>query len=194
MNVTYFESPAAFRRWLSEHHTTAKECWVGFWRKETGKAGLTYPEALDEALCHGWIDGIRKKVDDASYTNRFTPRKPRSHWSQVNVKRIGELIRKKRVTPAGLAAFKARDPANTGRASFEQPRVRLEPALERQFRAHRKAWENFEAQPPSYRRTALWWVASAKREETRVRRLQTLITDSAAGRRLALFTRQPTSK
>lgn len=190
LKVVYFASPAGFRAWLREHGTTAREIWVGFWRKDSGRAGLTYSEALDEALCHGWIDGIRKKIDALSYTNRFTPRKPRSHWSRVNLARVAALIRDKRMTPPGLAAYDARDPDNTARASFEQKHVALPPALEKKFRAQKSAWAFFQTQPPSYRRAATWWVASAKRDETQQRRFATLVADSADGRRLAQFSRQ----
>lgn len=192
MNVVHFATPAAFRTWLKGNQKTSKELWVGFWRKDSGRAGLTYSEALDEALCFGWIDGVRRKVDDLSYTNRFTPRKQKSHWSAVNLKRVEELIRQKRVTPSGLAAYKARDPANIAKASFEQKSVSLPLELEKRFRAEKEAWAFFSQQPPYYRRTALWWVLSAKREETQLRRLKCLITDSTAGRRLNQFT--PDSK
>ena len=188
MNVLHFTSPAEFRTWLEKHQSTAKELWLGFWRKDSGRNGLTYSEALDEALCYGWIDGVRQKVDALRYTNRFTPRKKKSHWSAVNLKRVEELILKKRMTPAGLAAHEARDPTNLRKASYEQLAVSLAPKLLKRFHAHKHAWKFFEQQAPYYRRTALWWIASAKREETQLRRLEILITDSAANRRLGLLT------
>jgi uncharacterized protein YdeI (YjbR/CyaY-like superfamily) len=187
MNVVHFASPDEFHIWLKKNHSTARELRIGFWRKDSGRTGLTYSEALDEALCFGWIDGVRRKVDALSYTNRFTPRKSKSHWSTVNLKRVAELIRQKRMAPSGLAAYTARDPANIAKASFEQKSVTLPPALESHFRAHKAAWSFFVQQAPYYRRTALWWIVSAKREETQHRRLATLITDSAAGHRLSQF-------
>ena len=187
MNVVHFASAVEFRRWLEQEHAGARELCVGFFRKDSGRGGLTYPEALDEALCFGWIDGLRRRVDALSYTIRFTPRKPQSHWSAVNLRRVEELIRRGRMAAPGLAAHARRDPRRIARASFEQVSVALSPDLERRFRAHRRAWSFFTAQPPGYRRTALWWVSSAKRPDTRLRRLATLITDSAAGRRLNLL-------
>ena len=191
MKVVHFASAGEFREWLHEHHATTKELWVGFWRKDSGRTGLTYSEALDEAFCYGWIDGVRKKVGEFSYTNRFTPRKPRSHWSHINLQRVVELLRQKRMAPAGLAAHAARNPENTCRASFEQSNVALPPKLEKLFRAKKRAWGFFQSQPSYYQRTALWWISSAKQESTQLRRLEKLISDSAAGRRLGMFGPQP---
>jgi uncharacterized protein YdeI (YjbR/CyaY-like superfamily) len=189
MDVTFFGSSSEFRAWLTEHHDRAKEIWIGFYRKGTGRSGITYAEAVDQALCFGWIDGIRKRIDDDSYANRFTPRRRGSTWSAVNVGRVGELTEQGLMQPAGLAAFAARDEAKTNRYSFEQGTVVLDAAYEQRFREYATAWTFFQAQPPSYRRTAIWWVMSAKREETRLRRLTTLIDDSAHGRRLAMLAR-----
>jgi uncharacterized protein YdeI (YjbR/CyaY-like superfamily) len=195
MNVTYFRTAADFRAWLEEHHQTADEVWVGFHKKVTVKPSITYAEAVDEALCFGWIDGVRKRVDDQSYTNRFTPRRPKSNWSQVNIKRVGELIEQGRMKPSGLRAFQEQDPARSQQYSFEnRPRSLGEP-YETTFRANRKAWDFFQAQAPWYRRTAIWWITSAKKEETRLRRLATLIHDSESGRRLGRLSgpaRKPT--
>jgi uncharacterized protein YdeI (YjbR/CyaY-like superfamily) len=191
MEVTFFETPAAFRAWLTEHHDRARELWVGFHKKGTGRPSITWPEAVDQALCFGWIDGVRKRIDDASYAIRFTPRQPGSIWSAVNVKRAGELAELGLMQPAGLAAFAARDEAKTNRYAYEQRAAALDEAAERQFRANAAAWAFFEAQPPSYRRAAIWWVVSAKKEETRRKRLAVLIEDSAQGRRLAMLTRPP---
>ena len=188
MNVAFFTTPSELRKWLDEHHTTANELWIGFWRKDSERVGLTYSEALDEALCYGWIDGVRKKVDALSYTNRFTRRKSRSHWSHVNLKRVEELIRQKRMAPPGLTAHAARDPENIGRASFEQGVVKLPLKLEKFFRAEKKAWDYFRQQAPSYCRVALWWITSAKRAETQLSRLEKLIAGSKSGKRLAMFT------
>ena len=182
--ILFFPSARAWRAWLGEHHDSAREAWVGFYRKDSGRAGLTYPEALDEALCFGWIDGVRRKIDDLSYTNRFTPRKARSYWSDVNTRRANELIALGRMAPAGRAAFGARDTARTARYSFERATAAFDAALLARFRRHRRAWAFFEAQPPSYRKTATWFVVSAKQEATRLRRLETLIARCAAGERL----------
>jgi uncharacterized protein YdeI (YjbR/CyaY-like superfamily) len=150
---------------------------------------MNWTEAVREALCFGWIDGIRRSLDDESYTNRFTPRRPRSNWSAVNIRHVEELIAEGRMTPAGLAAYEAREPERSGVYSYERRHeARLDEAQEAQFRANRAAWEFFGAQPPGYRQMAFYWVLSAKREETRERRLATLIEDSAAGRRLAQLT------
>jgi uncharacterized protein YdeI (YjbR/CyaY-like superfamily) len=187
-NVLFFPSPREFRRWLEENHDRVQELEVGFYKKDSGKPSITYLEALDEALCFGWIDGVRRRLTEDSYSNRFTPRKPKSNWSLVNVKKVEELIKQGRMAPPGLKAFEARDPEKTGVYSFERETAALDPALEQEFRAHEKAWELFQAQPPGYRRTAIWWVVSAKKDETRAKRLGQLIEDSAAGRRLGLLT------
>ena len=194
MEVTFFESPAAFRIWLDQHHETAKELWVGFYKKSSGKPSITWPESVDEALCFGWIDGIRKSVDDMSYTIRFTPRKPRSNWSAVNITRVAELTRLGRMRLAGRKAFEQRMEAKSGVYSYEQRNMaQLDETSERQFRANRPAWDFFQAQPAGYRQTAIWWVVSAKKEATRLKRLATLIEDSAQGKAIAQLTR-PTSQ
>lgn len=181
----FFATAAELRRWLRKYHRSARELWVGYYKKASGRPGITYPESVDEALCFGWIDGIRKTLDESRYINRFTPRRPGSIWSQVNIRRARELIAAGRMRPAGRRAFDARDPARTKRYSFEQRQAaRLSAADERRFRANRRAWEWFATQPPGYRRTAIFWVVSARRDETRGRRLQNLIDDSAAGRRI----------
>jgi uncharacterized protein YdeI (YjbR/CyaY-like superfamily) len=164
---------------------------VGFRRKASGVGGATYAEALDAALCYGWIDGVRRRVDEISYASRFTPRKPRSVWSAVNIARAEELERLGLMRPAGLAAFRARTDERSKIYSFEQAPAALEPAAEERFRANTHAWEFFSAQAQWYQRAAIWWVMSAKQEATRQRRLTTLIADSAAGRRLANFTYTP---
>jgi uncharacterized protein YdeI (YjbR/CyaY-like superfamily) len=187
MKPTFFVSQSAFRKWLEKHHADARELWVGFFRKESGKGGITYPEALDEALCFGWIDGLRKAVDDSSYTIRFTPRKADSIWSAVNTKRVGELTKLGRMQKSGLAVFDARDLKKPQQYSYERYNCTLEAAHEQKFKANPKAWEFFRAQAPWYRRTTTWWVLSAKREETRLKRLATLIEDSEQGRRIGLL-------
>ena len=185
---TFFVSPDAFRRWLERHHASASELWVGFYKIGSGRGGLTYREALDEALCFGWIDGVRRRLDDRAFVQRFTPRKATSYWSAVNTKRAHELTRAGRMHAAGLDAFARRDAAATTRYSFERAAAALAPADTKRFRANRRAWAFFQAQPPGYRRIAVHWVVSAKKPETRQRRLDTLIADSAAGRRIGLVT------
>lgn len=194
MEVTFFDSPAAFRAWLEEHHEMAKELWVGFYKKSSGRPSITWPESVDEALCVGWIDGIRKSVDEISYTIRFTPRKPRSNWSAVNVARVAELTRLGRMRPAGRKAFEERTEEKTGIYSYEQRHTaQFEAAQEQQFRANQPAWDFFQAQPAGYRQMATWWVVSAKKEVTRLKRLATLIEDSAQGRTIAQLAR-PTGR
>jgi uncharacterized protein YdeI (YjbR/CyaY-like superfamily) len=191
MDVRFFETPAELRAWLEAHHETETELWVGLYKKSTGRPSVTWPDVVDEALCFGWIDGIRKSIDADSYANRITPRKRRSNWSKINIARVAELTAQGLMTPAGLRAFELRDEARSGVYSFEQDRPGLDPAYERQFQAHPAAWELFQAQPPGYRRVASHWVMSAKREETRQKRLATLIEDSAHGRRIGLLARPP---
>jgi uncharacterized protein YdeI (YjbR/CyaY-like superfamily) len=184
MDVVFFESPVDARTWLGENHDRATELWVGFHKKGSGNVGATYAEVLDQMLCFGWIDGIRKSLDPASYTNRFTPRRRGSIWSDVNIKRVGELIELGLMEPPGLKAFNARNEERSRVYSFEQKRPTLNEAYEAKLRANEKAWSFFQVQAPWYQRTATWWIMSAKREETRQRRLATLIEDSEHGRRL----------
>ena len=190
MKPTFFATSEEFRAWLEQHHDTATELWVGLYKKRSGRPSITWPEAVDEALCVGWIDGVRKRIDDVSYAIRFTPRKPRSTWSAVNIARVAELARLGRMQPAGLQAFERRAPERVGIYSYEQRKtVELDGAAEKTFRANKKAWAFFQAQPPGYRQTAIWWVVSAKKEETRRTRLATLIDDSAHGRTIRQLTR-----
>lgn len=179
--ATYFPTPAAFRRWLEKHHDRANELLVGFYKKGSGRPSITWPEAVDEALCFGWIDGVRRSIDDERYTIRFTPRKPTSTWSAVNRKRIEALNAEGRVHEAGLAAYRSRRPDRTGIYAYENRKAaKLDPESERTFRAEREAWRYFSEQPPSYTLTVIWWVISAKRPETRRRRLEKLIAHSKA--------------
>ncbi|MDP9365258.1 MAG: YdeI/OmpD-associated family protein [Chloroflexota bacterium] len=189
MDPTFFATPDAFRAWLEAHQETATALWVGFHKKGSGRPSITWPETVDEALCVGWIDGVRKGIDEASYAIRFTPRKPGSTWSAVNIARVAELTALGRMLPAGLAAFEARSPERSATYAYEQATVALDAAAERAFRANPDAWTFFQAQPPSYRKAATWWVASAKKEETRRKRLAALIDDSAHGRTVPPFTR-----
>jgi uncharacterized protein YdeI (YjbR/CyaY-like superfamily) len=189
VDVHFFASPAEFRAWLEANHATETEVWVGSYRKATGKQGMTWSESVDQALCFGWIDGVRKSIDDQRYKQRFTPRKPRSNWSRINVEKVAKLTEEGLMTPAGLAAFEKRTEHKTGVYSYENRPEKFGPDQEARFKKHPKAWAFFEGQPRSYRRAAIWWVISAKREETREKRLQTLIADSKAGRRLKHLTR-----
>ena len=185
MKPTFFVTPTDFRAWLEENHEREPELLVGFHKKATGRPSITWPEAVDEALCFGWIDGIRRSLGDESYTIRFTPRKARSTWSAVNIRRVRELAAEGRMQPAGLKAFEARSEDRSAIYAYEQREAAsLSPEQERELRADPKAWEFFQSRPPSYRRTAIWWVVSAKREETRARRLRTLVEDSANRRLL----------
>jgi uncharacterized protein YdeI (YjbR/CyaY-like superfamily) len=183
----FFKNAAAFRRWLQKHHDTASEVMIGFYRKASGKRGIAYAEALDEALCFGWIDGVRRKLDEDSYTNRFSPRTPRSNWSEVNIKRGGELIAEGRMAAPGKKAFERRDATRGPRYSYERRISELDPESLREFRRQPAAWKFFGAQPPSYRRLVCNYVMSAKKEETRRRRLAQVITVSSALKRLNLL-------
>lgn len=183
-DITHFASPAELRKWFAKHHKDAQELWVGFHKKGSGKPSITWPESVDEALCVGWIDGVRKSLGDESYVIRFTPRKRTSIWSVVNVNRVAVLTLEGRMQPAGLAAFEARSHAKTGVYAFEQTAPELAAGDVRLFKKNKTAWKFFEEQPPGYRRQMSWRVASAKREETRAKRLQILIEASAAGIRL----------
>jgi uncharacterized protein YdeI (YjbR/CyaY-like superfamily) len=181
----FYPSSAALRAWLLEHHAQATDLWVGFHKKGSGVPGMTWEESVDLALCFGWIDGIRKRVDEFRYVIRFARRKPRSIWSVRNIGRVRELRKQGLMEPAGLRALGNMKSERQAVYSYEQRRnARLSPAHERRFRARKKAWDFFRAQAPSYQRTACWWVVSAKREETRSRRLDALI--GACGRRLRI--------
>lgn len=189
MEPLFFPTPADFRAWLDAHHDKEQELLVGFYKKGSGKPSITWPESVDQALCYGWIDGVRRRIDDESYSIRFTPRKARSTWSAVNIKRVGELTSLGLMQPAGLKAFEQRKEDNSEIYAYEQSSVELGNEYEQHFRANESAWAFFQSQAPWYRKTATHWVVSAKREETRQKRLATLIEDSAQGRTLAQLTR-----
>jgi uncharacterized protein YdeI (YjbR/CyaY-like superfamily) len=191
MKPTFFPTPADFRAWLEKNHDKVPELLVGFYKKGSGKPSITWPESVDEALCFGWIDGVRRTIDDESYSIRFTPRRPRSIWSAINVKRVAELRQLGRMHPAGLRAFEARDPERSGAYSFEQRKEgqKLAPEYQAKLETNKKAWAFFRSQAPYYQRMASWWVMSAKKEETRLKRLAALIRDSAQGRRIGLMQR-----
>lgn len=188
MKLTYFKSAAEFRAWLEVNHAGVTELWIGFYKKDSGKGGITYAEALDEALCFGWIDGLKKRVDELTFTQRFTPRRPKSIWSLINIGHVKRLTKAGRMKPTGVKAFAARTAARSGVYSFENQPRELSPALLRQFKSDQRAWEFFQQQPPGYCRVASFWVMNAKQEATRERRLAQLISDSKRGRRLGLLT------
>lgn len=188
MNPTFFESPVDFRRWLSQNHATATALWVGFYKKGSKRPSITWPESVDEALCYGWIDGVRKGLDAESYAIRFTPRKTGSVWSNVNVKRVQALIDLGRMQPTGLAAFQTRKESRSGIYSHEQQEVDLPEPYQGLLREAASAWEFVQKQPASYRKAAIWWIASAKKEETRRRRLDLLIMHSARAEKAPQFT------
>ena len=190
--LRFFRSQSELRHWLERNHAREQELWIGFYRKDSGKGGITYAQALDEALCYGWIDGIRKKLDDSSFTMRFTPRKQRSIWSNVNVRHVDRLTKAGQMAPAGIAAFDARDPARTGVYSFEREPVELTAPLRKKLEANARARKFFDAQPPYYRRLVSSWVISAKKDETRDRRLEQVIACSAEGLRIPQYV--PTGK
>jgi uncharacterized protein YdeI (YjbR/CyaY-like superfamily) len=189
LKPTFFATPEEFRAWLEENHETATELLVGFHKKSSGKASITWPESVEQALCFGWIDGVRRGLGDESYTIRFTPRKPSSTWSRVNLEKVEELKRRGLMRPAGLRAYDERREAKTGIYSYEQREAAELPAEYRErLRANAAAWDFWTSRPPSYRKAAVWWVVSAKKEETRERRLATLIEDSANARPVAPLT------
>jgi uncharacterized protein YdeI (YjbR/CyaY-like superfamily) len=183
----FFKTPADFRAWLAKHHATADVLLVGFYKKSSGRPSMTWPESVDEALCAGWIDGVRRRIDDESYSIRFTPRRKGSIWSVINTKRVVVLTAERRMLEAGLAAFAARDEKKTGVYSFERETATFPPAYMKRFRSNAKAWAFFDSQGAYYKRLAAYWVTSAKQEETRQRRLAKLIELSARAEKPAGF-------
>ena len=181
---TYFPTEADFRRWLKTNHETAPELLVGFWKKGSGKPSIDWPQARDQALCFGWIDGVRRSLGDDAYTIRFTPRRKGSIWSKVNVDRFAALKADGQMTAAGERAYEE-NKHKSGLYAYEKPLASLASEEERQFRKHKAAWSYWEAQPAGYRKTVLNWITTAKKPETRAKRLATLIEDCAAGRRIA---------
>ena len=184
MKPRFFKTPAAFRKWLAANHDKSKELWVGYYKKDSGKPSITWPESVDEALCFGWIDGIRKKFDEESYMIRFTPRKKESIWSAVNIRNVERLIKEKRMMPAGSQAYALRKEYRSGIYSYEQRPVELVEPYASQFKKNKAAWKFFQAQPPGYRKMMTWYIVSAKTEETRQKRLARLIESSSKGLRL----------
>jgi uncharacterized protein YdeI (YjbR/CyaY-like superfamily) len=191
--IRFFRGPAQWSAWLEKHHAKATELWVGFYKRATGKPSMTWRESVGEALCFGWIDAVRKGIDADRYTIRFTRRKPGSVWSTVNIRRVAELRAEGRMRPAGEAAFAARKANKSGIYSYEQRPADLPAPWLGLFKKNKAAWKFFAAQPPWYRRTATWWVISAKREETRAKRFAQLARDSAAQLWIAQLRRAPKS-
>lgn len=191
MKPKFFSTPAQFREWLDRNHDSAGELLIGFHKNSSGKKSITYHEALDEALCFGWIDGVRRKLNETSYVQRFTPRKPRSIWSNINVAHVERLKKEKRMHASGLEAYARRDPKRTGIYSFENEPAKLAPHYEKKFRANRKAWDFFQEQAPYYKRLMIYRIMSAKKEETKIRKLEQLIEVSANGQRVGLLNAKP---
>ncbi len=190
-NITFFENQAYLRKWFEANYKESKEIWIGYYRKGTGKPSITWKESVDEALCFGWIDGIRKKVDDESFTIRFTPRNPKSVWSKINSERIMELKKLKMVTAIGWDLFQKRDKIKSEQYSFEQRNtIKIPSGYLKTFKKNKKAWDFFSSQPPWYKKTAFWWIVSAKQETTRSRRLNQLIDDSENLRTIPPLTRK----
>lgn len=186
LKPVFFNSAEDLRAWLHEHHADSRELLLGFYRKKLGR-GISYPEALDEALAFGWIDGIRKSFDAEAYTIRFTPRKPGSIWSTVNIRRVKELTTQGLMQPSGLGAFANRDEEKTRQYSYERAGRTLDATLDKILRSDRKAASFFEAQPPGYRKMVVSWIMSGKKEETRLRRLTHMIELLSSGRRIDLL-------
>jgi len=180
----FFKTPAAFRKWLAANHTKSKELWVGFYKKDSGKPSITWPESVDEALCFGWIDGVRKRLDDESYVIRFSPRKPKSIWSAVNIRNVERLVKADRMRPAGMKAYEARKEFRSGIYSYEQRSPELVEPYASTLESNKAAWKFFSAQPPGYRKMMNWWIVSGKRETTRLARLARLIQASENGERI----------
>lgn len=189
MEVIFFDTQAAFRKWLEKNHKEKNELWVGFYKKASGKRSIDWPQSVDEALCFGWIDGIRKSIDDESYKIRFTPRKEKSIWSAKNLKRIEELKELSLVSPAGLEIYNKRDPKYSSIYSFEQKIIKLDKNYEADFKKNKIAWEFFNSTVPSYKKPAVHWVMSAKQNETRLRRLNILIQCSEKGEKIPMLKR-----
>ena len=183
-NIKFFKNQSELRLWFEKNHDKKTEQWIGFYKTNSGKASITWPQSVDEALCFGWIDGIRKSIDEKSYKIRFTPRKSRSIWSKVNINRVAELTKLGLMQPSGLHIFNKRDAEISNRYSFERESVILKEEYEKKFRKNKTAWNYFESLPVSYKKPAIWWVMSAKKEETQIKRLDILINDSEKGQKI----------
>ncbi len=189
--IIYFKTPADYRKWFEKNYTKATELWVGFYKKDSGKPSITWQESVDQALCFGWIDGIRKSIDEQSYKIRFTPRRPTSIWSEINIKKIEELKKLNLVTKEGWDIFINRRPEKSNRYSFEQRKnSELPDEFIKKIKANKKAWEYYSSQPSWYKHTSTFWIISAKQEGTKLRRLEQLIKDSAESRMIAPLNRK----
>ncbi|MDP9960705.1 YdeI/OmpD-associated family protein [Chryseobacterium lathyri] len=184
MKPTFFATKEEFRKWLEENHTKEKEILVGFYKKDSGKPSMSWSESVDQALCFGWIDSVRRSLDSESYSNRFTPRKPNSIWSIINIKKVEELTKAGLMTLEGKKAFEVRKEDKTGIYSHEKEDIILDPVYEKRFKTHKNAWAFFEKQAPSYKRTIIHWLMSAKQEKTRLSRLEKVIGESQQLKRL----------
>lgn len=186
-NIKFFKTPADLRTWFEKNYKTAKEQWIGYYKTASGKQSITWPESVDQALCFGWIDGVRKSLGDESYTIRFTPRNPASVWSEININKVAGLKKRGLMTKEGLELFEKRNAKKSKQYSFEQRKnPKLPASFIKQFKANHRAWRFFSSQAPWYQRTSTWWVISAKQEETRLKRLGQLIRDSEKEQRIGL--------
>jgi len=188
MRPTFFQTSSAFREWLEKHHAKTGELWVGYYKKDSGKPSITWPESVNEALCFGWIDGVRKSIDDISYTIRFTPRRSGSIWSSINITRAQALIKRGQMQPAGLKIFQVKKENKSGIYSYEQRSVNLEEPYNRLLKKNNTAWNFFQTQPSSYRKAVSWWIVSAKKEDTRLHRLEKLMDYSVKRQKLSELT------
>lgn len=184
MEIKFFNSSRELRSWFEKNHDKKQEQLIAFYKKDSGKPSITYQEALDQALAFGWIDGVRKSIDEKSYMIRFTPRKPKSYWSAVNIKHVKRLMKLGSMHQSGIKVFESRDKEKSEKYSFERENVKLNSNYKKLFKANKKAWDFFQSKPPSYRKPALWWIMSAKQEETRLRRLDQLIKYSESGEKI----------
>ena len=189
MNIHFFKTQKELRNWFQRNYLKEQEAWIGFYNKKSEKQSITWAQLVDEALCFGWIDGIRKKIDADSYCNRITPRRKRSNWSNINIKRIEELIELGLVTEEGKQIYYERDISKQNSSSFEQENVELPAVFIKQFKTNKPAWKYFDARPKGYKKQAIWYVISAKQEATRLKRLQELIVDSENGIHIKLLRR-----
>jgi uncharacterized protein YdeI (YjbR/CyaY-like superfamily) len=187
MKVQFFSSKSEFRKWLKANHKKETELFVGFYKKDSGKFNMSWSDAVDEALCFGWIDSTRRSVDEISYSNRFTPRKKTSNWSAINIAKAEALTKAGKMMPAGIEAYKLRKEEKSKVYSFENKAEELSPALEKEFKKHKSAMVFFLKQPPSYRKMIAHWIMSAKKEETRFARLEKMIMHSEAGKRVSFM-------
>jgi uncharacterized protein YdeI (YjbR/CyaY-like superfamily) len=184
---TFFKDRLKLRDWFRKNHKTKKELWVGYYKKHTKIPGIDWSESVDEAICFGWIDGIRKSIDEKSYKIRFIPRNPRSHWSKVNIEKAERLIKEKLMSPAGLELYNQRDEKRSKKASYEQKEVKLKKEYEQKIKANKKAWKYYQTMAPSARKTSIHWVMSAKREETKLRRLGIFIKSCEKNEKIPLM-------